>query len=86
MFLAVLSSHLLPIRKEFLKGRIHHQLLADGMAGQLLHKQILVTRLFVRVICADNAVIVVLELAVVMLDDPSDALRPTCIRGGHDAA
>lgn len=68
----ILISHLLPIGKVLLKSRVDEQLLADGVARKFPCELILPSYLFVVCGGAEDFVVCVFELTVVMRDGLRD--------------
>lgn len=66
------------ITNMFLKRRVNNQLLTNRVPGQLPSKQILELRSFIHIRGLDDAVVVGLDLAVVLLEGIDDA------RSRHD--
>ena len=69
----ILISHHLPIGHELLKGRIDHNLLGDGVAGEFPDELVLPARLRVFVLGGDDVAVLPLQLGVVVLDAVRDA-------------
>lgn len=72
MLSTILISHLLPIGKVLLKGRVDEQLFADGVARKFPCELILPSHLFVFSGGAEDFVVCVFELAVVVRDGLRD--------------
>jgi hypothetical protein len=86
VFLAILVGNRLAVFDMCFQGRIHDELFADGMTGQCPNKLVLITGLLIFIIAVDNTIVVILQLAVIALDEPCDALGAANLGKGDDAS
>lgn len=79
MLRTVFIRHQLSIAQIFLKYGVHHNLFADGVTSEFPDELILIAGLLVRVIGTSDAVVVVLQLAMVMGDSVADFSHDECL-------